>query len=149
MVSSSPCKPRRMNQTGIAASEETVSSCTRTDVFYCIGYDRTSNLPATRNPERLKAAIPSFHPLPVCDRVRQNSVYCNRVSFCCQNLPNGKLSGSPHSDQHPQPVHKPTTRIRAKGTVGKNSLLRLPGHPFIDGWIATRRAASRKRPFLF
>jgi hypothetical protein len=24
-----------MNQTGIAASEETVSSCTRTDVFYC------------------------------------------------------------------------------------------------------------------
>jgi hypothetical protein len=24
-----------MNQTGIAASDETVSSCTRTDVFYC------------------------------------------------------------------------------------------------------------------
>jgi len=24
-----------MNQTGIAASEETVSSCTRTDVFHC------------------------------------------------------------------------------------------------------------------
>src|SRR5579871_2362859 len=34
---SSPCRPRSANQTGFAASEETISSCTRTDVFYCYG----------------------------------------------------------------------------------------------------------------
>jgi len=60
-----------MNQTGIAASEETVSSCTRTDVFTAFGCDRTSSLLATHSPERLTAAILYFHPLPVCDRVRQ------------------------------------------------------------------------------
>jgi hypothetical protein len=60
-----------MNQTGIAASEETVSSCTRTDVFTAFGCDRASSLPATHSPERLTAAILNFHPLPVCDRVRQ------------------------------------------------------------------------------
>ena len=33
-----------------------------------------------------------------------------------------------HSDRHPQPVHKATLKVRAKAVVGKNSLLRLPGH---------------------
>ena len=46
-----------MNQTGIAASDETVSSFTRTDVFYWyLAAIKSVNLPTTHSLERQTAA---------------------------------------------------------------------------------------------
>src|SRR5580704_7108402 len=50
---SSPCGSRSANQIGFAASEETISSCTRTDVFYCYGSLRPAD---SMKPNRLRTA---------------------------------------------------------------------------------------------
>ena len=41
-----------------------------------------------------------------------------------------KLSGNPHGDRHPQPVHRAIPRLLGKSSVGKNDVVRLSGQRF-------------------
>jgi hypothetical protein len=71
-------------------------------------------------------------PSPYLRQGPKHPVHCrscvsrqNRARSCVD-----KLFWWPHSDRHPQPVHKATLRLRAKRRIGKNSLLQLFGYIF-------------------
>jgi len=73
--------PWGANQTGIAASEETVSSFTRTDVF-CFSWRRPDGQNQLRSPDRQTTA--NLSPSPVCGRVPN---FIRSTVIPCRPLP--------------------------------------------------------------
>ena len=104
----------------IAASEETVSNYTRTDVIiFAAGYDQRSS-PAVMQLGTPYPGEPSPSP---CLRQSPTNPLC---LGCCPNSGPIYIGWRLHNDRHPQPVHKARLRVRANQAIGKNSLSGVP-----------------------